>query len=381
VASLHKDPRNKSPFWYCAYTLPDGHRAFRSTKQRDRKKAFDVCRTLEKASEKARAGELTEIQVRKLLDDILESVGQRSIRAETVRSFFLSWLAGKRLSTKPGVYQHYNKAVSKFLESLGQRADKSLASVTAGDIAAFRDARLKLDGISTGTLVLDMKAVRSVFSSATRQGLILHNPAVEVDLPVNKPHERDVFTSEEIRALLHVARPEWQTLVLLGYYLGGRLTDMVSLDWDAVDLTSGIIRYTQGKTGRRVEVPIHPDLEERLMAIGGDQPRGHLCQTLVKSRVDGRNGLSNQFAGLMAQAGIDQRQVQSSRNSFSRKSFHSLRHSFSSALANVGISADVRMKLTGHKSADVHQRYTHLELEPLKRAIAALPSLNTGARR
>jgi integrase len=52
----------------------------------------------------------------------------------------------------------------------------------------------------------------------------------------------------------------------------------------------------------------------------------------------------------MATADIDQRQIQSSRNrKFSKLSYHSLRHSFSSALANVGISADVRMKLTGHK--------------------------------
>jgi site-specific recombinase XerD len=67
--------------------------------------------------------------------------------------------------------------------------------------------------------------------------------------------------------------------------------------------------------------------------------------------------------------------VQAARNRFSRKSFHSLRHSFSSALANAGISADVRMKLVGHKSLDVHQRYTHVALAPLKAAIAALPLL------
>jgi site-specific recombinase XerD len=78
----------------------------------------------------------------------------------------------------------------------------------------------------------------------------------------------------------------------------------------------------------------------------------------------------------MAKAGLDQRQIQLSKNrKFSQLSFHSLRHSFSSALANAGVSADVRMKLTGHKSIDVHQRYTHMQLEPLKKAIAALPGL------
>jgi site-specific recombinase XerD len=77
----------------------------------------------------------------------------------------------------------------------------------------------------------------------------------------------------------------------------------------------------------------------------------------------------------MSAAALDQDQVRSARNAFSRKRFHSLRQSFSSALANAGVSADVQTKLTGHKSLDVHRRYTHVEMEPLKHAIAALPRL------
>jgi hypothetical protein len=38
-----------------AVSSADGHKPFRSTKQRDRKKAGDVCRALEKASEKGNA--------------------------------------------------------------------------------------------------------------------------------------------------------------------------------------------------------------------------------------------------------------------------------------------------------------------------------------
>jgi integrase len=376
VASIHKDPRNKSPYWYCAYTLPDGRRVFRSTKQRDRKKASDICRALEKASEKARADQLTEVQVRKLLDEVLESVGQQPMQSESVRSFFANWLSGKQLAITKGTYTHYKKVLGRFLEGLGERADKSIANVRPHDIEAFRDARFKVDGISTGTLLLELKAIRSVFSTARRHGLILHNPAEAVDMPANKALLREVFTPEEVRALLDVAPEEWKTLILSGYYLGGRLRDLATLSWETIDLASRIVLYTQRKTGRKVEVPIHQDLEDRLRSIASDDPRGRLCPTLAKALPDGRNGLSNQFARLMVKAGLDQHKVKSGRNQFSRKSFHSLRHSFSSALANAGISADVRMKLTGHKSVDVHQRYTHMQLEPLKQAIEALPRLN-----
>ena len=59
----------------------------------------------------------------------------------------------------------------------------------------------------------------------------------------------------------------------------------------------------------------------------------------------------------------------------SKRTFHALRHSFTSALANAGVAPELRMKLTGHKSAAVHQGYTHLELATLKQAIRKLPNL------
>jgi|SRR6516162_245559 len=114
MASIHKDPRGKSPFWYCAYTLPDGRRVFRSTKQRDRKKALAMCLKLGEAAQAAKAGELTELAARKNLDDILESVGVRPIRSETVRSFSTTWLASKKLSTTPRTHAFYNRTLGKF---------------------------------------------------------------------------------------------------------------------------------------------------------------------------------------------------------------------------------------------------------------------------
>jgi integrase len=55
--------------------------------------------------------------------------------------------------------------------------------------------------------------------------------------------------------------------------------------------------------------------------------------------------------------------------------FHSLRHSFNSALANAGVSQEIRMKLTGHVSVEMNKGYTHHELEPLRAAIQRIPSL------
>jgi integrase len=56
-------------------------------------------------------------------------------------------------------------------------------------------------------------------------------------------------------------------------------------------------------------------------------------------------------------------------------SVHSLRHSFSSLLANAGIAEETRMALTGHTTRAVHQHYTHHDLERLRDAVAVLPRI------
>jgi len=55
--------------------------------------------------------------------------------------------------------------------------------------------------------------------------------------------------------------------------------------------------------------------------------------------------------------------------------FHSLRHSFNSAMANAGVSQEVRMKLTGHADTATNAGYTHHELEPLRKAIESIPGI------
>jgi site-specific recombinase XerD len=53
--------------------------------------------------------------------------------------------------------------------------------------------------------------------------------------------------------------------------------------------------------------------------------------------------------------------------------FHSLRHSFVSELANAGIAADVRQMLAGHSEDRSHAVYTHTQLDTLRAAVQKLP--------
>jgi integrase len=83
--------------------------------------------------------------------------------------------------------------------------------------------------------------------------------------------------------------------------------------------------------------------------------------------------ISMAFTRLMDKAGVPRKVILPGDIEASR-SFHSLRHSFTSWLADADIHSDVRQKLTGHSSAGVHAKYSHHDAS-LARAVKTLPEL------
>ena len=142
MASLHKDPRGKSPFWYCAYRLPNGKRAFRSTKQTDRKAADEFCRKLEYASQQSKAGRLTEARARELISEIVEQTTGEALRNYTAEEWFREWLQGKKATKTEGTSLKYENAIDNFLDSLGPRAKLNVNQIASRDIFRFRDAEI-----------------------------------------------------------------------------------------------------------------------------------------------------------------------------------------------------------------------------------------------
>jgi integrase len=190
----------------------------------------------------------------------------------------------------------------------------------------------------------------------------------------------DIFSPEEIVKLVAAATPDWKGAILTGYFTGARLNDVCNLRWGNVDLAKKIITFRAGKTGQRITVAIHPELEEHLLTRTiSDDSQTFLFPTLANRNGGGGNGLSMEFKRLMKKAGIDpgtaRLRAGAKGKTFALRSFHSLRHSFVSALANSGVSAEVRQKLSGHVTEEMHQLYTHTELQVLRQAVAAIPRL------
>src|SRR5215510_14896901 len=142
MASLHKDPRGKSPFWYCAYRLPNGKRTFRSTKLTDRKAADEFCRRLEYASHESNAGRLTETRARELISEIVDHATGEPLRNYTAEEWLREWLQGKKATKAEATSLKYANAVNCFLACLGPRAKLNVNQIGPRDVHRFQQGEI-----------------------------------------------------------------------------------------------------------------------------------------------------------------------------------------------------------------------------------------------
>ena len=378
MATVWKHPKSK--FWTACYTNREGRQMKRSTKLTNRSKALKVALEFEDAERSAKEGLATTVQLQKVVNQLAEEVTGESLVTPTVEEFLTEWLEHKRArKAAAGTIERYTHTVRLFLKHLGNSAKMRLPGLTPKHLEGFLKSRLDA-GVAPKTAIVDMKTLRGAFNRAERLGIILKNPLLAIELPAETSSERGLFTHEEVQQLLaSVPTEDWRTLIFLAYYTGARLSDCVALTWQNVDTVHKVIRYTQQKTGKEVVVPMHVELFDRLCWLSEFGEEGPLCNELSTKGPGGKHGLRESFKRIVTKAGIDQGIVQGKgARKFTKLTFHSLRHSFNSTLANAGVSAEIRCKLTGHSSFAMNDRYTKFSVPPLKSAIDKMPVLNQG---
>src|SRR4029077_4296950 len=158
---------------------------------------------------------------------------------------------------------------------------------------------------------------------------------------------------------------DWKGAILCGFFTGLRLKDVTELRWESIDAGLTKIELVPHKTrrkkkNRKVVLPVHPELAAWLKKQTRGIGKAAVFPTLVGKSGGGKSGLSSMFRRIMDRAGVEGR-ILRERNGEGRSqsslSFHSLRHSFNSALANAGVPQEIRQTLTGHASASMNEIY------------------------
>jgi len=381
MASIWRHPR--SPFWTACWRDAEGQQRRRSTKTADRRLARRIAQEFESATRQKR----TLHQLEKVLRAFHEELCGESSQTRTLRVFCSQWLTEKEPSVSVSTFKFYQTAIEKLYAFFGAKTDQPIAEITRGDLVGFRNEVAKR--VSASTVNHDLVAIRMLFADARRRGVLAENPAEGIK-PVREFDDpstslRRPFTIPELQAVLAIADPEWQSMIRLGLYSGGRLADIALLRWSNVDMERGELRFTARKTGKATCVPIAGPLREVLSSLpSSDDPLGFLHPRAAASMEKGgaSAGLSARFGELLELAGL--RPVYQrpragtervARHRMSPLSFHSLRHTAVSLLKDAGIPQAVVQELVGHSSIAMSARYTHVGTEALQRAAEALPSV------
>lgn len=394
MASLWKHPN--STFWTACYTDETGRQVKKTTKQTDRRLAMKAAEAFEEAAKKARSAELTRAAAVKILNELMERTHGEGIDTRSSRQHFIDYQASLQArGTKEGTLKRYRPIFDNFLAHLGEaRANARLASVSGQEIEAFRDAETKAGKTAT-TAGFALKVLNGVFEDARRKAVILHNPVPDILKRMTQAvkatsEERLPFTDEQVTALLAVADVEWQGMILLAYHTGIRLNDAANLT--NANLDGKLLRFREAKTAHRKQraseretvVVMAADLRDYFKSLPiSIKTNSPLFPTLYGRKSGSAGGLSNTFARLMEQASIDRQQGEAKKGKgrrFSALSFHSLRHTMISRLANSDTPEAVTKAMSGHSTDEAHRRYVHLDTVAQEKVVAKAPRLWKGGR-
>jgi integrase len=379
MASVWK--RSNSKYLTACFRDETGRQRRITTKETNRKRAQRLAEEYEKASRTKR----TLKQAQAVLDRLHEEFsGERVVRT-SLRQYLADWLNGKEAETAESTMKFYRASLAKFLQFLGDRSGNPIAEITKQDVVAFRKSLITQ--VSAKTANHDLKALKMLFKSARRDGVITDDPTEFIE-PIRSeraPKMKRPFTLPELRTVLHLASDEWRSMILFGLYSGQRLGDIATLKWNNIDLVHRELRLSTRKTDKTMILPLAEPLRKHIALLS--QP-GHPLSPIHPNAFDlverqRKTGhLSNQFADLLAAAGLrpsrnhkSTGKGRGSRRDVQPLSFHSLRRTATTLLHEAGVPAAVARALIGHDSEAMHQLYVSVGREALEQAAATLPDL------
>jgi integrase/recombinase XerC len=273
---------------------------------------------------------------------------------------FLDHLALERRAS-PHTIAAYRRDLEGFQRHLGASAIERPEAIHAGLIRSFLADQHRA-GLGGRTLARRLAAIRAWFRYLLRRHALPADPTRGIRAPRAERRLPQVLDVDE--AIRAVELPIEQALDLrdralleLLYSSGLRLSELVGLNWEDLDLERGLVRVL-GKRAKVRVVPVGRHALEALRALASAV--GRLEGAVFRSRSGSR------LSPRSVQARIER---QGRRRGLARRLHpHLFRHSCASHLLES--SGDLRavQELLGHADLATTQIYTHLDFQHLARA-------------
>lgn len=230
-------------------------------------------------------------------------------------------------------------------------------------------------GLSSNTVCSIINILQNSLKVATYVGHSQNYVADKIKRPSKEEKEITCFTLEEQKAIENAVKdsPKKKLYgILLCFYTGLRIGELLALTWADIDLSKGIIRITKschdGKDidGNYVKVIESPKTRSSKREIP-------LPKQLIPQMKNMERNRDSDFVISSNRSGVSVRSYQRSfdlllkRLKIKHRGFHAIRHSFATRALECGMDVKTLSEILGHKSPTITlNRYAHSVMEHKK---------------
>lgn len=259
----------------------------------------------------------------------------------------------------------YMRDIRQFSEWLRLNEDAQVLDATQLNIRDYMSF-LETEGKSGATLSRSLASLKNFYSYVVSTGFLECTPVTDIHIDRGEKKLPQILTGREIELLL--AQPVCvdakgfrdKAMLEVMYATGIRVTELISLDVDDVNLEQKIIKCAGGKKTRAI--PLYPAalralsiyLREVRSSMISDPDERALFVNVSGSRMS-RQGFWKILKHYQATAHIDKEITP-----------HTLRHSFAVHLLENGADLGSLQELMGHSDISSTQLYTQMLNQKLK---------------
>ncbi|MGE4660741.1 MAG: site-specific tyrosine recombinase XerD [Arenicellales bacterium] len=282
--------------------------------------------------------------------------GEKKLASEISEQFLDAlWLESGLSGNTLSAYRSDLTAFEVWLNKKGL----GLKGASRADLLGYLAANVR-QGLSPRSSARRLSTLRRFYRYLLREGVIRDDPTADVRSPnLGRPLPKSI-TEASVEKLLAVPADTTlgrrdRAMLETMYASGLRVSELVTLSLNELDLTTGLVRVT-GKGGRERIVPLGDEAAGRIRDYL-DRARPELLGEQMNSAVfltrRGKPMTRQAFWQLIkryaALAGVD-----------AELSPHSLRHAFATHLLNHGADLRSVQMLLGHVDLSTTQIYTHV---------------------
>ncbi len=205
--------------------------------------------------------------------------------------------------------------------------------------------------------------MKRIYNLAIREDMALKNPCWKVAM-LKEDNRRDrILTAEEFDRLVEELPEHILPIVYLGYYTGMRRGEILQLTWKKVNMQEGFIDLEPKDT--KTSEPRRVYFNECLWNIFRKANKVRNLRSDLVFTYKGRpiRSIRKGFENALERADI---------KGFR---FHDLRHTFNTNMRKAGVDQTVIMKLTGHKTFSMFNRYNTVDQDDAIKAMQKLDLL------